>query len=554
MIVNKYSKGGGSAAGVSSIDGQTGALTTKTINGNAILGSGDIVISGGSGDADAVILDYNSGTSLDTLFSEIKDAYSGGKKVYLRGLSNYNEDTVLGLIMADPSLESFSFTGTGVKGSDTSSIRTFAVSIWKHEGGSAGINGVQSGKFVPETIISNYQLLPASASWLGGVKVGSGLSIDENGVLSTSGSSGPVVYNFIDWVAASAEEKIAMRAEWTADFNSGKTVYMKAETTGSEIIYLLLEKLEYYDQFRYASDAYLCHLSINNSSAMGAQGKKVKKVDIITKDNKASAYQLGVVKVGSGLTIDGNGVLSVSGGSSSGPAIYYFNQMSQAELTALYTELVAYKDQDGYVVSGFPAANYTFLIYHNGNDFSGYVPLNLCGFSQDAGGSAIFSGSFEDIWWDLQRIYRFNIQITYDGTVVDNGAQLITVELNMEACGPALEDGLYFDKATSAFTDGNESTYATGTAYEGKFKDALLSCAEGNWGFYRFAYLAFRVSETDGSYNWYSFPHLIKKTLASSVTIDSVEFSTQMTLYYGPVSLRFYVNGSTIANLEFIEN
>lgn len=430
MIINFdiIGGGGGTSAGVSSIDGQTGALTTKTINGNAILGSGDIVISGGSGDADAVILDYNSGTSLDTLFSEIKDAYSDGKKVYLRGLSNYNEDTVLGLIMADPSLESFSFTGTGVKGSDTSSIRTFAVSIWKYEGGSAGINGVQSGKFVPETIISNYELLPASASWLGGVKVGSGL------------------------------------------------------------------------------------------------------------------------------TIDGNGVLSVSGGSSSGPAIYYFNQMSQAELTALYTELVAYKDQDGYVVSGFPAANYTFLIYHNGNDFSGYVPLNLCGFSQDAGGRVIFSGSFEDIWWDLQRIYRFNIEITYDGTVLDNGAQLITVELNMEACGPALEDGLYFDKATSAFTDGNESTYATGTAYEGKFKDALLYCAEGNWGFYRFAYLAFRVSETDGSYNWYSFPHLIKKTLASSVTIDSVEFSTQMTLYYGPVSLRFYVNGSTIANLEFIEN
>ena len=48
--------GGGGAAGVSSLDGQTGALTTKTINGNSILGSGDIVISGGSGAENYVIV------------------------------------------------------------------------------------------------------------------------------------------------------------------------------------------------------------------------------------------------------------------------------------------------------------------------------------------------------------------------------------------------------------------------------------------------------------------------------------------------------------------
>ena len=41
--------GGGGTAGVSSLDGQTGALTLKTVNGNALLGSGDIVISGGTG-------------------------------------------------------------------------------------------------------------------------------------------------------------------------------------------------------------------------------------------------------------------------------------------------------------------------------------------------------------------------------------------------------------------------------------------------------------------------------------------------------------------------
>lgn len=38
--------GGGGAAGVSSLDGQTGALTTKTIGGESILGTGDIPVGG----------------------------------------------------------------------------------------------------------------------------------------------------------------------------------------------------------------------------------------------------------------------------------------------------------------------------------------------------------------------------------------------------------------------------------------------------------------------------------------------------------------------------
>ena len=48
MIINKYKgQGGGGVAGVSSLNGRTGALTTKTINGNDILGTGDITIEGG---------------------------------------------------------------------------------------------------------------------------------------------------------------------------------------------------------------------------------------------------------------------------------------------------------------------------------------------------------------------------------------------------------------------------------------------------------------------------------------------------------------------------
>lgn len=45
-------QGGGGVAGVSSLNGQTGALTTKTINGNDILGIGDITIEGGAAQYD----------------------------------------------------------------------------------------------------------------------------------------------------------------------------------------------------------------------------------------------------------------------------------------------------------------------------------------------------------------------------------------------------------------------------------------------------------------------------------------------------------------------
>ena len=56
MIINKYKgQGGGGVAGVSSLNGQTGALTTKTINGNDILGTGDITIEGGEAQYDLPI-------------------------------------------------------------------------------------------------------------------------------------------------------------------------------------------------------------------------------------------------------------------------------------------------------------------------------------------------------------------------------------------------------------------------------------------------------------------------------------------------------------------
>ena len=69
--------GGGGAAGVSSLDGQTGALTTKTINGNAILGEGDIEIQTGSS---ATVIDFDTTSQQDraSLYTALKALYDGG--------------------------------------------------------------------------------------------------------------------------------------------------------------------------------------------------------------------------------------------------------------------------------------------------------------------------------------------------------------------------------------------------------------------------------------------------------------------------------------------
>ena len=163
----------------------------------------------------------------------------------------------------------------------------------------------------------------------------SGLTV-LSGIVQTLGNWG-IVYDFDTWRALPDADKAAMRAQWTAEHAEGKKVYMKATTTGNEIVYLLLEGTGSYDQFRYASDAYVCHLSVRNSNAVGHSGGKVNKTNIITTDVKATKNKLGCVKIGSGLTIDNQGVLSGPGGNVSSTSVFTIWSGSQADYTALGT-------------------------------------------------------------------------------------------------------------------------------------------------------------------------------------------------------------------------
>ena len=79
MIIDNHRNngGGGGVAGVSSLNGRTGALTTKTINGNDILGSGDITIEGGSG-VKTYVLNLMTNDERIALLNEISSTYPSG--------------------------------------------------------------------------------------------------------------------------------------------------------------------------------------------------------------------------------------------------------------------------------------------------------------------------------------------------------------------------------------------------------------------------------------------------------------------------------------------
>jgi len=121
-----------------------------------------------------------------------------------------------------------------------------------------------------------------------------------------------VFYDYAVWSSSTNTVKAEMRAAWTADFNAGKRVYMKATTSGNETVYLLLESVGSYDQWRYASDAYVCHISTNNTSGVGQSGGKATKTDIITTGVKATKSKLGCVQIGDGLNVTTGGVISTA--------------------------------------------------------------------------------------------------------------------------------------------------------------------------------------------------------------------------------------------------
>lgn len=122
--------------------------------------------------------------------------------------------------------------------------------------------------------LNNYTLPNASSTQLGGIKVGNGLSIDGNGVLNATNTGGDVdLSNYYT------------KGEVDQSLNN------KVDKDGNKV----LSTNDFTNTYKTKLD------SLNNYSLP-----------------KASSNVLGGIKIGNGLSIDGNGVVSVSGGGESG--------------------------------------------------------------------------------------------------------------------------------------------------------------------------------------------------------------------------------------------
>ena len=138
---------GSTAAGVSSIDGQQGDLTLKTVNGNQLLGSGDIVI---SGNPEEII------TSAVTVANEYTDTVTSGIAVDLQALSAYTET----IIVPDMS----GYTTTAVTAELSAATSGIAVNVETLSAATSGIAvDLQTLSGVTSGITSDLQTLQTSA-------------------------------------------------------------------------------------------------------------------------------------------------------------------------------------------------------------------------------------------------------------------------------------------------------------------------------------------------------------------------------------------------------
>lgn len=124
--------------------------------------------------------DYSSNVA--GLFTEIEAAHNAGYDVILGAYSSYDSSDFVSLFLRSLTSTRANFAGTKlVNDVYNNKLYTYNVSINKD----GSYSGITNNRFTRQNTISNYTLPTASTATLGGVMVGSGLTVDSSGVLST---------------------------------------------------------------------------------------------------------------------------------------------------------------------------------------------------------------------------------------------------------------------------------------------------------------------------------------------------------------------------------
>lgn len=289
----------------------------------------------------------------------------------------------------------------------------------------------------------SYTLPVASQSTLGGIKVGSGLTIDSGGTLNAEGGTNDVVLDVAELDNMEFPDRKVLWDEVYEKILAGHKIYAKGEVNNEpgHYAYLPLEKYKpetdasihqggflYFAAIDYNQNIYL-HFNISSTGNLtGLDNHSRLSKSAIYSLPTASSNTLGGVKIGSGITIDGNGVISVQGG---GAEVVLLNKLTEQERRDLYSAITAcYDYQTSSFTSAWTEDKYAFFIdlrdyadqseYQTNDSFEGFFPMRVvrC-HPTDFGGAVFFSGVEGDRYGE-GRIINIRFVIVSDGSVDRN--------------------------------------------------------------------------------------------------------------------------------------
>lgn len=388
-------------------------------------------------------------------------------------------------------------------------------------------------------------------------------------VTRTKMAKGMNYYSIAAIEDADYPERKALFVEWVSKVNSGETIAVSGLCqTNYRTAILPLTRI--YSGTSYSAESgyqggwaefaaivgnnnyqwYVMSSAGNISGSLWSSGSNSNKMFIASGNTfytlpKASASTLGGVKIGSGITVDSNGVISAQGG---GSKLIYLNLLTEQERIALYNEIMAYEDANMPIClsSGFPASDYSFYCIFTNNwrpftdECDGVIKMEVTQIHPtDYGGAVIFTGTaYSRLGYE--RLCTLRYAITFDGqTDIDSKIVQITPGVNGFSFGWGEYAPLKYDVANQQFLQGENETVInpSGATYGIAGSDDINQLLnDGGVSYFtdRQRYGASKyeiVIKDNGTEHKYQNPSIIREEITTK-TVDGENFSNKYTFVY----------------------
>ena len=306
----------------------------------------------------------------------------------------------------------------------------------------------------------SYTLPVASANELGGVKIGQGISIDQDGVISAQGGKNDIVLDVAELNNMSYADREVLWDEVYEKILAGHRIYAKGEVRGEMGYYAYLPLEKYKAETNSQRNGFLfftlkdkdenLYLRFSFSSAGNLNGLdsdfRLLKYKIYSLPT-ASSNTLGGVKIGSGISIDEDGVISAQGG---GAEVVLLNKLTEQERLDLYSAITAcYDYATGSFTSAWTADKYAFFIdlrdhadqqeYGLDDAFEGFFPMQVARCHPTDYGGAVFFTGIEGSRFEGE-IITIKFVISHDGSI-DRGINFFYPNKQPKDIGIIIDSG-----------------------------------------------------------------------------------------------------------------